>query len=278
MIRQTIDRAHKIIPNSKILTVVTSHHSLYYNEELRHRPDGTIIVQPCPRDTGAGIFLPLAKIYKTDQDSTVAVFPSDHFIQNENRFINHVKEAALFVEKNPELIVIIGVRPEKIESGLGWMERGDKIHSYNDLNFNYVVKFWEKPDSATAAVLYSKQCLVNTFITVGKSKTILNQMKNRLPHFFEAFSPIIDSLGTEHEKITIQRFFKFIPTVNFSRDFLEIISAKLAVLEVSDIYWSDWGEEKRVKYDMDRFNLSFRNNTVQRPSAAGREVPIYTRA
>ncbi|MFA6598275.1 MAG: sugar phosphate nucleotidyltransferase [Ignavibacteriaceae bacterium] len=264
LIRQTISRASKIIPDNKILTVVTSHHSEYFREELSDQQEGNVIVQPCPRDTSAGVLLPVAKIYQSDPESTVIIFPSDHFIQEETKFINHVKEACTFVERNPGLIVMVGVRPEKIETGLGWMERGEKIHSFNDLNFHQVRKFWEKPDLKSTASLYASGCLVNTFIVIGKSKTIINQMRKHLPDLYEAFTPIMKSLGTKYEKIFIEQFFEFMPEVNFSKNFLEKINEHLAVLEVPNVYWSDWGEEERVTHDMKRFHLSFSHKIYQR--------------
>src|ERR1035437_2593812 len=203
LIKQTINRASKIIPSKNILTVVTSHHSKYYREELRNRPVETIIVQPCPRGTSAGILLPVAKIYKSDLDSTVAIFPSDHFILEENKFVNYIKEASLFVERNPDLIVLVGVHPDRIETGLEWIERGEKIHSNNDdLNFLHIDRFREKPNLAVTASLFASGCLVNTFIVVGKSKTIINLMKIHQPQLLEAFVPIFKSLGTRSEEHT----------------------------------------------------------------------------
>ena len=257
LLRQTLNRASKIIPGNKILTVVSGHHSEYYKEELSDQQENAVIVQPCPRDTSAGVLLPVAKIYQSDPDSTVVIFPSDHYIRGEDKFMTHVKEACLFVERNPEFIVMVGVRPDRIETGLGWMERGEKVPSQNNLNFYQVRKFWEKPDLRLTTSLYSSGCLVNTFIVVGKSRTLITQMEKRLPQLIEAFTPIMKSLGTKYEKIAIEQFFEFIPKVNFSKDFLEKTCNHLAVLEVPGLYWSDWGEEQRVTYDMKRFHLSF---------------------
>ena len=262
LIRQTINRASKIIPSKNILTVVTSHHSNFYREELCNRPEETLIVQPCPRGTSAGILLPVAKIYKSDPDSTVAIFPSDHFILEENKFMNYVREASIFVDRNPDLIVMVGIRPDKSETGFGWIEQGEKINSLNDLNFLQIRKFWEKPGLVIADSLFALGCLMNTFIVVGKSKTIINQMENRLPQLSEAFTPIFKSLGTENEKITIEQFFKLIPEGDFSKDFLEKICDHLAVLEIPDVYWSDWGEEQRIIHDIERFNLSFSHKII----------------
>ena len=268
LIKQTINRASKIISNNNILTVVNYDHSKYYSVELSNRPVETIIVQPCSRGTSAGILLPVAKIYKSYQDSTVAIFPSDHFILEENKFVNYIKEASLFVERNPDLIVLVGVHPDKIENGLGWIERGEKIYSNNDdLNFIHIGRFREKPNLAVTASLFASGCLVNTFIVIGKSKTIINLMKIHQPQLWEAFVPIFNSLGTEREKIAIKQFFTLIPEGNFSKDFLEKICDHLAVLELPDIYWSDWGEEQRIAHDLEKFHLSYSNKIIDQTAA-----------
>jgi mannose-1-phosphate guanylyltransferase len=256
LIKHTLNRASKIISPKNILTVVTRHHSKFYKEELRNQPEESILVQPCPRDTSAGILLSVSKIYNSDPDSTVVIFPSDHFILEENKFVNYVKKACLFVDMNPDLIVLVGIKPDKIEPGLGWIERGNKINSVNNFNFNRVQKFWEKPDSATTTSLFRNGCLINTFIVIGKSQTIIEQMNKSIPELFKAFEPIREKIGTSQERITIERFFKFVPKINFSKDFLTKISNYLSVLEIPDLYWSDWGEEQRVMSDIQRFSLS----------------------
>ena len=262
LIKQTISRASKIISNKNILTVVNRHHFKYYKIELRNRPVDTIVVQPCPRGTSAGILLPVAKIYKTDPDSIVAIFPSGHFILEENKFISYIKEASIFVERHPDLIVLAGIKPDRIETGLGWIECGYKIDLFNDLNFRQIRNFYEKPDAASTSSLFANGCLINTSIVIGKSRTIIEQMKKHLPYLFETFDLIYESLGTKHEKDIIKEYFKLIPEVNFSKFFLEKVVDQLAVLEIPDIYWSDWGEEQRIMYDLKKFHLSYPHKII----------------
>jgi mannose-1-phosphate guanylyltransferase len=83
-----------------------------------------------------------------------------------------------------------------------------------------------------------------------------------MPQLSEAFAPIFKSLGTEKEKNTIDQFFKLIPEGNFSKDFLEKVCDHLAVLEIPDVYWSDWGEEQRIAHDLEKFHLSYSNKII----------------
>src|SRR5687767_9752363 len=81
---------------SRILTIIGRHHLGYaeVRRQLFSRPKQNIIVQPANKETGPGILLPLMHIYKRSPEAIVAVFPSDHFIWEEDRFMNHVQLAA----------------------------------------------------------------------------------------------------------------------------------------------------------------------------------------
>ena len=60
MLQHTWDRAERLIPGRKILTIVTEHHLLAPEvcRQLACRTPGTVIVQPANKDTGRGYFFP----------------------------------------------------------------------------------------------------------------------------------------------------------------------------------------------------------------------------
>jgi hypothetical protein len=55
--------------------VITQHHLPSAQAELVDRPPDTVIVQPCNRDTGPGILLPLWYVQQRDPEALVALFP-----------------------------------------------------------------------------------------------------------------------------------------------------------------------------------------------------------
>jgi mannose-1-phosphate guanylyltransferase len=73
-------------------------------------------VQPANKETGPGILLPLMFIYKRCPEAIVALFPSDHFILEEDRFINHVHLAAQAVNYEPTRIVLLAIEPHEPET------------------------------------------------------------------------------------------------------------------------------------------------------------------
>jgi mannose-1-phosphate guanylyltransferase len=255
LIRHTLDRALKLIPQEHLLTVITKHQYKYAVEEIGDPLSKMTITQPCARETSAGILLPMLKINQEDPEAIVTIFPSDHFINEEKRFMDYVKEANLFVVNNPDSIVMLGVKPDRIESGYGWIEPGTTIIYEDGKIIKRVKRFWEKPNPEKAEILWYNGCLWNTFVLIGRSLTFIKQMHDCIPEVFNAFEPIRKELGSSLEKITLEKIFKFIPALNFSRFVLEMIPEHLCVMEVSDIYWSDWGDEERIRNDLEKLSL-----------------------
>lgn len=250
MLSHTVDRAKQLIPEENLIIVTHRDHHDYIHEEFGSQSAIKILEQPCARETGAGILLPLLKIESRDPDSIVAVFPSDHFILNENKFMESVMEAAISIHDNPNSIILLGIKPKEVESGYGWIEKG-LYHLNSKSKLHRVKNFIEKPDMDLAVNLLQEGCLLNTFVMIGKCSTFIEHINMCLPELRRAFKPIRQNIGTLYEDIVINRFFKFLPEYNFSKFVLERISNNLLVMEIDDVYWSDWGEEERLLHDLE---------------------------
>jgi mannose-1-phosphate guanylyltransferase len=260
LISHTKDRVLRFIPPEHLMTIVNSCHSRYISEEIENKIPGTLVIQPIPRETTAGILLPLLKVHHSDPDAVVSIFPSDQFINQEDRFMNYVEEANQFVKSNPDLIVMLGIHPDKPESGYGWIEPVNYFLFNKFSSIRKVRRFWEKPDNNKLRDLWSQGCLCNTFVLIGKCSTLINSIKKYAPDVYSAFNDIRNTIGTPLEKLTIEQTFRFVPEVNFSKCILEKITGSLCVLQVDGVYWSDWGEEHRVKTDIQR--IKFTKETV----------------
>ena len=90
-------------------------------KELCDRAPETVIIQPCNRETGAGILLPLLHIVHRDPEAIVALFPSDHFIREETRFMAAVATAVASLATHPRHLVLLGMAPEGPERGV-WLD------------------------------------------------------------------------------------------------------------------------------------------------------------
>ena len=168
MLQHTLDRAERLIPRERVLVVVSAEHRPEVESQLASWPVDNIIYQPRNRDTAPGILLPLAYVSHRDSQAHVAIFPSDHFIQDEARFLRAVSRAVTEVDRFPQDFVLLGMSPDEAEEGYGWIEpaateEGRGTHA--------VQRFWEKPDPVTTHALLSRGALWNTFVCVASAPT-----------------------------------------------------------------------------------------------------------
>src|SRR5512132_3451595 len=81
LLRQTLDRVALLIPPERTLVVTMAEHLRHVAAELDVAGRGPwVLTQPEDRGTAAALLLSSHWIQARDDDATIAVFPSDHFV------------------------------------------------------------------------------------------------------------------------------------------------------------------------------------------------------
>lgn len=246
MLQHTLHRVERRIPRERILTVVSPNHIREVEAQLADRPRRTVIFQPCNRETAPGVLLPLIHILKRDPEARVAIFPSDHFILEEERFMDYIASADRAVQANPEQPVLLGIRAEDPEVEYGWIEPAETIAQSSGSEVRRVRRFLEKPDFSSACAFFRKGYLWNTFVTVAKAETLVEMTKNSLHNIWKRFERMRAAIGVEHESSVIEREYAQMEGATLSRGVFEKHPAKMAVIEVRGVLWSDWGSGDRI--------------------------------
>jgi mannose-1-phosphate guanylyltransferase len=210
------------IQPERLLTIVNKRHLSYAKNQLDDRPSGTVIVQPHERQTGPGILYPLLHVYQRDPEAIACLFPSDHFILNEQNFMKHIEFSSRFVAENPQSFLLLGVNPKQ-------------------------------PDAVTATQLYNKGSLWNTMVVVGKVRKLLTLFKTYTPIVYQAFWEIRDVLGSSLEAQVVEDMYTRLAPMNFSYSILEKNPAGLRAVKVQGAYWNDWGNAARIQSDIQCF-------------------------
>lgn len=76
--------------------------------------------------------------------------------------------------------------------------------------------------------------------------TLLTLIRLRLPRLVAVFEGAQRFMGTEHERVAIDRVYSRLAPSGLSEDGLAAAPAHLAVLPVPGVLWSDWGRPERV--------------------------------
>jgi mannose-1-phosphate guanylyltransferase len=256
MLRHTLDRVERIIPPKQLQIVVARKHRKYLPEVLKEREKKAVLFTPENRESAASIYLALSHIYIRDPEAVVAIFPSDHFIGEEERFLQYVGLAISFSEEHPDYVVLLGIKPTEAIPDYGWIEPSKNFLHYQGNRFYRVVSFNEKPDIKSAQQYFNKGWLWNSLVLATKCETLVKMYRQHLEGIYNAFKKANIAYGTDSEEGFIAKAFADIPSKNFSKSLLEEIPDSLFVLRVEGILWSDWGTKEQVLKDLDSLGVS----------------------
>lgn len=246
LLDQTLDRVGRLVPRTRTVVVTLRSHSRYFSGQLAPVGSPHVLVQPDDRGTGAGVLFPAEWIAWRDPGATVAVFPSDHFVLEEAVFMDHVARVAAWVDDHPDRLVLLGARPTEPEVEYGWIEPGRPLDPESPARVWDIRRFWEKPSEDQARICLEAGCLWNTFILVGKARTLVRAGHEALPEVADRLASIGPFRGTEDEGWAVQQAYALMPRANFSRSVLEPAPAFLAVSRLPGVAWSDLGSPRRV--------------------------------
>lgn len=168
MFQHTLHRAAKLTTSDRIVTVVAHGHGSEPWTQLDGISGIKVLRQPQNRDTAAGIFLPLAYIRARDPDATVVLYPSDHFVYPEDRFLEVVQIAVQTAERQPWRLVLLGVQPDRLELEYGWIQPGSTLDQSTSWHVRAVQAFLEKPDFLQASRAMDSGAVWNTLILAAK--------------------------------------------------------------------------------------------------------------
>lgn len=249
MIRETVDRIKPIISLENIFIATNELQREEIEKELNDIPKENIVVEPSFKDTAAAIGYTSLVIenrmkdkLKKDEKIEVVVLASDHLIKNETKFCENIIKAANEAKENG-VIVTLGIKPNRPETGYGYIE----VKNTEKIKLDEIYKvrrFREKPNLETAEVyLNSGNYLWNSGMFIFTIDTIFKNFDVLMEEHTEIFNSIrkkIDGrlFGTELANRVREDFEKF---EKISIDFgIMEYSKNIRVIPV-DIGWNDIG-------------------------------------
>lgn len=252
MVEHTFSRAEKLIPRKRLFTVVNENHLSYpeARRQISSRPIGTIVIQPENKETGPGILLPLLHLHKQSRNAAVAIFPSDHFILEEDLFVSYLALALWLVERDPSRVILLGAEPNEPEPEYGYILPEKCAGGAEEFGLLSVNRFIEKPQLRVARELILQGALWNTMVIVARSKTLLDLIRFFVPELFCSFTQVFKATSDHNETKLMRKLYASLKPVNFSKAVLETFprydSASLSVLPMRGVFWSDWGSRRRL--------------------------------
>jgi len=238
----------------KTIVALARQHERYYAPLLAELPAKNMVIQPEGRGTAPAILYSVLRLATMYPSASVALFPSDHHVDSDGEFMQHVEMAFTAVEARPELTLLLGMTPDGPEAGYGWIEPAQRLQIEKVPIFS-VRRFWEKPSAAVAEELLTRGCMWNSFVMVARISTLLAQMMVATPTLYRSFVRIRPRIGTPSEERAVQAVYARLSPANFSEEVLAKYPVNLSVLPVRGVQWSDLGEPHRVMKVLTRLGI-----------------------
>lgn len=245
MLEHTFARAEKLIAPERLLTVV-NRDDLKHPVARRHiaeRRKDTVIVQPQSRGSLAEMMLALLYIYRRDPLATVAVFPADHFILDEDRFVSNVYLACRAVERKPASITALGVPATDANTRRGYLLPADEPEKLRGFGLRRVSRFVENPSAAELPALLDHRPLWNTMALVFKAIALFDLGARLAPDLHGAMERIAAAFGGHREGRVIADIYRGLNPCDFAETILTPLPDKklecLLTLPVEGVLWSD---------------------------------------
>jgi mannose-1-phosphate guanylyltransferase len=253
MFQHTLDRAIRIAPADRLIAVVAREHRQEAFQQLDRRTIGTLLLQSMHPRTAANVLLPLTYVRERNPEATVAVFPSDHFVYPEARFLSLVQRGVALTNLFPDRLILLGAAPDRLELDYGWIQPGPRLPNGPDDDVRTVQSLAEKPTPAEADRLLQAGGLWNTRAFVAKVSTLWNIGWACIPHLMPHFERLGQAIGCPNETLELDRIYKKVSAVDFS-DMLRRVPDRLAILELTGVLWSEWNKPERIAETLRRID------------------------
>lgn len=224
---------------SEIVSITNTKHSSNVRMQLSELCNNPVVLsEPVAKNTAPAIVLATKYIMqKSNSDPVIIVVPSDHLIEDNEKFLSTVKKGEKLAEDG--YIVTFGIEPNYPETGYGYINTSEKLQD------GYKVKeFVEKPDCETAKkYLQAGTYFWNSGIFMFKASTLFEEAYKHAPEIAK-LSELFDFNKKDE-----------IPFIDFDK--MPSISIDYAIMEKSDRIalvklesdWNDLGSWQSI-YDV----------------------------
>jgi mannose-1-phosphate guanylyltransferase len=239
LFQQAVERIRGVFPPERILVVTVQSQAEGLMEEAPEIPQENFLLEPSPRGTASVVGLAACVLALRDKDAVMAILTADHIIGDTALFSDLLKASYDAAETGK--LVTLGVPPEYPSSGYGYLQRGRAAGVFQGFSAFEVLKFKEKPDTATAQkYLASGDHEWNSGMFFWRVDRILVEFQRLMPELYTALEEIRAAWNTNQQKnVLAAEWGKIQPqTIDFG---IMENARNVVVIPAPDLRWSDVG-------------------------------------
>ena len=148
---------------------------------------GAVLIEPSARNTAPALLAAALHIARETPDALMLAAPSDHYITQADAFCASVQRGVSAAQAGQ--IVTFGIKPDRPETGYGYLELGDGEGN----GIMPLKRFVEKPERADAErMLAAGGYLWNAGIFMYSAQTLINAFKAHAPEMLAHVQASVD--------------------------------------------------------------------------------------
>ncbi len=236
LIQMTVDRFAPICPQENIWIVTGKKYVSLVKEQLPQIPEDNIIAEPEARNTAPCIAYAAWKIRMNHPQANLVFTPADALVIDVDEFRRVIGKAIDFTG-GERRIVTVGIKPNRPETGYGYIECGEGI---DGTELFKVDSFREKPRLEVAEeYLRHGGYLWNAGIFVWNIETVVSLLRLYTPELAAQMDEMSCSFYTSEEEATVGRLFPLCEKISI--DYAVMEKADCIYTIPADFGWSDLG-------------------------------------
>lgn len=244
LLEQAYDRARRITDASKIFVATIAEFDQQIRSLLSELQSENIFFEPQRRDTAPAIAAAAVRLaLKGYADEPATYMWADHVFSDPEAFVEDARKIEHILQQKPEAVVVMGHIPTAPETGLGYIEAGEKLTGFTDVY--KVQNFKEKPNLSTAEQYIAAG---NYFWNMGAisatPRYLLEELRKHQPQLMKGIDVFQQALERHDEAAAAQAYSK-LPTISIDYALLEKTAPIYVV--TGDYGWSDVGSWAAVQ-------------------------------
>lgn len=222
MIQQTVARLAPFAPVKRFWVITNEDLRPAIVQQLPRLPKTQLLAEPVGRNTAPAIGLAAFLLLREDPGAVIGMFPSDHVIADEKRYRETLELGIETAAAGPN-VVVLGVRPNRAETGYGYIEAGS-LYQGEALR---VRRFTEKPNVDTATEFVAAgNYFWNSGIFLWSAHTLADALREHLPKTAPILEEIASKFETAKFPATLRRLYPKCENISIDYAVLEPRSAK----------------------------------------------------
>jgi mannose-1-phosphate guanylyltransferase len=222
MIQQTVARLLPLAPAKHFWVITNEDLRPAILKQLPKLTKAQVLAESVGRNTAPAIGLAAFLLLRENPRAVIGMFPSDHVIADDQTYRATIARG-IQIARSGENIVVLGVRPNRAETGYGYIEAGSPANS----NALRVRRFTEKPDAEKAAgFVAAGNYFWNSGMFLWSARTLANALREHLPNTAPLLEKIAFTYGTRKFQETFRKLYPKCENISIDYAVLERRSAK----------------------------------------------------